>query len=182
MLKTSSGGQSSQTALAGLEKKLTGRDPDDSAIPPTVRKAVRFMLAGAAVTIVFALFQVIVEIVNRNALDNVGGKPPSSSQLAARLAFVIVGYAIVTWIWVLMARLNRAGLTWARIAASVLFAIVTLELYIVVDSIKAGQVLTVADIIYIVFLVGIWVAGVGAIAMLWRPQSSAYFKARKAER
>ena len=50
MLKTSSGGQSGQLALAELEKRLTGRVPDDSAVPGSVRKAVRFMLAGGAMT------------------------------------------------------------------------------------------------------------------------------------
>ncbi len=56
MLKTSSDGRSGQSALAGLEKRLTGRVPDDSAVPGPVRKAVRFMLAGGAVTAVVGHF------------------------------------------------------------------------------------------------------------------------------
>ena len=59
MLKTSSGGRSGQSALAGLEKRLTGRVPDDSVVPRPVRKAVRFMLGGAAVTAVAGLFSLI---------------------------------------------------------------------------------------------------------------------------
>jgi nitrogen fixation-related uncharacterized protein len=36
--------------------------------------------------------------------------------------------------------------------------------------------ITVADIIFIVCTVAIWIAGVGAVALLWRSESSAYFK------
>ena len=52
MLKTSSGGQSGRSALVSLEKRLAGSDPDDSAVPGSVRKSVRFMLGGALVTAV----------------------------------------------------------------------------------------------------------------------------------
>ena len=82
MLKTSSGGSSGQSGLAGLEKRLTGSEPDDSQVPSPVLKATRCMLAGAVVTIVLGLFQVIVLLADRNALGSVSGKPPSSAELA----------------------------------------------------------------------------------------------------
>jgi len=182
MLKIPSSGQGGQSALATLEKRLTGRVPDDSAVPDPVRKAVRFMLAGAAVTIVFALFQIIVLLADRNALGSVNGKPPSSAVLAEGVIIVLIEYAIIAWIWVLMARLNRSGQTWGRITASALFALSTWNFYSVINSLQAGQVITVADIIYIVLTAGIWVAGLGATALLWRSESSAYFKARAAAR
>ena len=50
MLKTSSG----QTALGGLEKRLTGSVPDDSDIPRPVLRGVRLMLSGGALTFNFA--------------------------------------------------------------------------------------------------------------------------------
>ena len=127
-----------------------------------------------------SVFAIIVLVADRNGLPNVNGKPPSSSQLAVGVIVVLLEYAIMTWIWVLMARLNRAGKTWARVVASVLFALWTLNIYSVINSLRAGQVLTVADIIYIVLTAGIWLAGLGATALLWRSESSAYFRARSA--
>jgi hypothetical protein len=182
MLKTSSGGQGGQSALTGFEKKLTGRDPDDSVVPAPVRKSVRFMLGGAAVTIVSALFQIVVLVADRNALGSVNGSPPSSSEVVEAVVIVLIEYAILTWVWVLMARLNRSGQTWARIAASVLFALSTWNLYSAFNSLQGGEVITVADIIYLVLLIAIWIAGLGAVALLWRPESTLYFKARAAAR
>ena len=79
MFKSPIGG----TAFAGIETKLSGGAPDDPSLPATMRKAVRFMLAGAAITAVFALFEVIATIVDKNSID-INGKPPTSSQLAHR--------------------------------------------------------------------------------------------------
>jgi hypothetical protein len=165
------------TRFAGLETKLSGGAPDDPGLPATMRKAVRFMLAGAAITAVFALFEVIATVVDKNAID-VNGKPPTSSELATGVVILIVSYAIYVMLWLLMARFNRAGMKWARIVSSVLFAISTFQLYETIDSLHGGEVITAADIIYILFTVAAWVVGVGAIAMLWRPSSTAYFNAR----
>ena len=46
----------------------------------------------------------------------------------------------------------------------------------------AAKYITVADIIYIVLIFAMWLAGMGAIAMLWRPESSIYFRERTALR
>jgi len=40
----------------------------------------------------------------------------------------------------------------------------------------------VVGVVYIVFTLAIWVIGVIAIAMLWRSESSAYFRARSGAR
>lgn len=177
MLKTPSGGQAT---LADLEKKLTGRDPDDSAIPGPVRKAVRFMLAGGAATAVIGLFLVIATIADKNALTDSSGKKLTSAEFASGIVGTIITYLILVAIWVLMARLNRSGRNWARIAASVLCAISTYDAYSLVNSLTGGVTITVIGIVYIVFTIGIWVLGVLAIAMLWRSESSAYFRARTA--
>ena len=177
MLKTPAGGQ---TALAGFEKKLTGNVPDDSDIPGPVRKAVRFMLGGAVVSIVFAVFDVIILLTDRNAIGSINGKPPTSAQVGGAVVWVLVQYAILTAVWLLMARLNRAGRTWARITGTVLFVISTWQLYQVVNSLRGGEFITVADIIYLILILATWAAGLGAIAMLWRSESSAYFRERSA--
>jgi uncharacterized membrane protein len=178
MFKSSTGGG---TAFASIETKLSGGSPDDPGLPVTMRKAVRFMLAGAAVTGVFALFEVIATIVDKNSID-INGKPPTSSQLATGVVILLISYAVYILLWVLMARFNRAGQKWARIVSSVLFAISTWQLYETIDSLHGGEVITVADIIYIVFTIGAWAAGVGAIAMLWRPDSTGYFNAHSVSR
>jgi hypothetical protein len=178
MFKTSTPGG---TAFAGIETKLSGGAPDDPGLPASMRKAVRFMLAGAAVTAVFALFVVIVTIVDKNSID-VNGRPLTSSELTVDIVATIVTYAVYIMLWVLMARFNRAGQKWARIVATVLFAISTFQLYQTIDSLHGGQVITAADIIYIVITLASWIAGVGAIAMLWRPDSSAYFQAQTIRR
>ena len=169
------------TAFAGIETRLSGGTPDDPSLPATMRKAVRFMLAGAAITVVFAVFEVIATIVDKNSID-INGKPPTSSQLATAIIFLIVSYLVYTLLWVLMARFNRAGQKWARIVASVLFAISTIQLYQTVASLHGGQVITAADIIFIIITLASWAVGVGAIAMLWRPDSSAYFQAETLRR
>jgi hypothetical protein len=170
MFKSYTGGG---TAFAGLEKKLSGGSPDDPAVPAGVRKAGRFMLAGAAITGFIGLFEIVVVIIDRSLIA-INGKPLTSSELAQGLIFLVFAYGVGTALWILMARFTRAGQNWARIVSSVLFAISTWLLYASVNSLKST--ITVADIISIVFTVAIWIAGVGAVALLWRAESSLYFK------
>jgi hypothetical protein len=178
MLKTSSG----QTALAGLEKKLTGNVPDDSDIPGPVRRAVRLMLSGGAVTAVIGVFLVIATIVDKNALTDSSGKKISSGEFTSGVIGYLVTYLILTAIWVLMARANRAGRGWARIVASVLALISTIDAYSIVNSLRGGESVTVLGVVFIVGTLALWVIGVLAVAMLWRSESGAYFKARSAAR
>jgi hypothetical protein len=179
MLKTSS---SSQSALAGLEKRLTGSVPDDSAVPGPVRKAVRFMLAGGAATAIIGIFLIIATVADKNALTDSSGKKLSNSEFTSGVVGTVITYLILVAIWVLMARLNRDGRNWARILASVLAAISTYEAYTLVNSLTGGETITVVGVVYIVFTLVIWVIGVIAIAMLWRSESSAYFRARSGAR
>ena len=183
MLKTSADDRSGQSAITGLERKLVGRDPADSAIPAPVRRAVRFMLGGGAMTLLVAVFWLIVAFADKNALTDSNGKKLSNGQFAGGVVQVfIVEFLIPTVLWVLMARFNRAGATWARIVASVLCAIDTYLSFGLVNSLRSGQTLTVADIVYIVLTLASWVIGVIAIALLWRGESSVYFRERRAAR
>ena len=74
------------------------------------------------------------------------------------------------------------GLRRVFLTGAVLFAISTWQLYQTIDSLHGGEVITAADVIYIVISIAVWGAGVGAIAMLWRPDSTAYFNARTISR
>jgi hypothetical protein len=182
MLKTSSASRSGQSAVAGLEKRLTGRVPDDSEVPGPVRKAVRFMLGGGALTAVTGIFLLIATIADKNALTNSSGKKLSSSEFTSNLVGTVITYLILVVIWVLMARMNRSGYNWARILASVFCAISTYDAYSLVNSLKGGTTITVAGIVYIVLTLALWVVGVIAIALIWRSESSAYYRARSAAR
>jgi hypothetical protein len=179
MLKTSS---SRQSALAGLEKRLTGSVPDDSAVPGPVRKAVRFMLAGGGATAVIGIFLLIATIADKNALTDSSGKRLSDSEFTSGVVGTVITYLILVVLWVLMARLNRDGRNWARILASVFCVISTYDAYTLVNSLTGGETITVVGVVYIVFTLVIWVIGVISIAMLWRSESSAYFRARSEAR
>lgn len=183
MLKTSFGGRSGQSGLAGLEKKLTGCDPDDSAVPAPVRKSARFMLGGALVTVLNGLFGILLVLVGPAVLIAAnGGKPLTSSQRTGAIVSDVLFTVVEAAVWVWMARANRSGHTWARIAASVLFAFSTYYLYGAVNSLRAGGTITVADIVSFVLEVAQWLCGLGAIALIWRGESSTYFRARSARR
>jgi membrane-bound metal-dependent hydrolase YbcI (DUF457 family) len=185
MLKTSSSGQGSQgsqSALASLEKRLTGRDPDDSDVPVSVRRGARLMLAGGGLTLLIGLFLTIVTIADKNALTDSSGKKLSNGAFTSNLVGLIISYVIVVAIWVLMARMNRSGQNWARILASVFCAISTWETFGYVNSLTSNETFSVAGIIYIVFNIVLWAVGVIAIAMVWRGESNAYFRERSARR
>ena len=182
MLKTSSVGRSGQSALAGLEKRLTGRVPDDADVPGPVRKAARFMLAGGALTAIVGIFLLFATIANKNVLTDSSGKKLSSAEFTSNVVGTAITYLILVVIWVLMARMNRAGYNWARILASVFCAISTYDAYSLVNSLKGGTTITVAGVVYIVFTLALWVVGVIAIALSWRAESSAYYRARSAAR
>jgi hypothetical protein len=183
MLKISSGGQSlrsGQSALAVLEKRLVGRDPDDSAIPAPVRRAVKFMLGGAFITLLAGVFTVIATLADPRLINN--GKQPTSSALTGDVVQVVLLTLVYSALWVLMARMNRSGAVWARIVASVLFAVSTYSLYSAINSLHSGEYLAVVNIISFVLAIAEWLCGLGAVAMLWRAESTVYFKARSARR
>lgn len=180
MLKTSSGGQSGQSAFAGLEKRLAGSDPVDSAVPGPVRKSVRFMLGGALVTAVSSLFSIFAVIAVPTLLNN--GKQPTSSQITGYIVQTVVLTFVFCGLWVLMARKNREGRSWARIVASVLFAFSTISLYTAVDSLRSGDTFTVYNVVSLVLAIVEWLCGLGAVALIWRAESGGYFKSRSAVR
>jgi hypothetical protein len=175
MLKSSSG----QTGLAGLEKKLVGNVPDDSEVPGPVRRSVRLMLAGGALTAVIGVFIIIVTIADRNLLTS-NGKALTNAQFTSNLVAGIIQTAVLVAVWVLMARKNREGRGWARFVASGLAVVSTFYAYYIVNSLTVNQ--TVLGIVYIVANLALWMVGVIAVAFLWRAESSEYFRARAVPR
>jgi hypothetical protein len=180
MSKTSAGGQ---TALATLEKKLSGTTPDDSVIPASVTRGVRLMLAGGGLTLITGLFWLFAIIADRNSLPASDGKTISNAQFSTAVAeFFILQYLVPTALWIFMARFNRAGAKWSRIVASALAAIFTILIYQVVNSLHDGQTITVEFVVFIVLYIATWIAGVVSIAMIWRGESTAYYTAQTGAR
>jgi hypothetical protein len=178
MLNTSSG----RTALGGLEKKLTGNVPDDSDVPGPVRKAVRLMLSGGAVTTLVGVFLVVATIADKNALTDSSGKKLSSGELTGSVVYTLVIYLLQVAVWVLMARMNRAGRGWARWVASALAVLSTIDAFSIVNGLRGGETVTVIEVVFIVVTLALWLIGASAALLLWRGESSAYFKARAAAR
>jgi hypothetical protein len=73
--------------------------------------------------------------------------------------------SIGLWVW--MAMMNKAGRSWARIVATVLFGLDTLLLLLGVAraGAAAGTLVSILT----------WVIGLGAVIYLWRKDASGYF-------
>jgi hypothetical protein len=174
MLKTPAGDGSRSAALAGFEKKLTGRVPDDSEIPGPILRAVRFMLGGGAFTVLAALFSAVAVLADPKLFNN--GKQPASGQLTQAVLYYLVSGLIFAAVWVLMARMNRAGRSWARLVSSALFIISTFNLYEGINSLTGVQSALALNIISFILAAAEWICGLVAIALLWRGESTVYFR------
>jgi hypothetical protein len=85
----------------------------------------------------------------------------------------IIGLAIVSglvgvglWLW--MSWANKEGKNWARVLSTVLFALATLDLFGVFSQPKTA--------LGLIFPLVTWLIGLGVIVLLWRPESSQFFK------
>ncbi len=152
-------------------------EPDRGEAPPSVRNAVKLMYAGAAVSTVSLIVSVILPLSDIAASKAALKKDhPKLTASQVNQAFNIgIGVAIISgligamlWLW--MARANGQGKNWARITSSVFFALQTLSLF---------SVLNAPSVLGVVFSAAIWVVGLGAIILLWRKESSDFFKPRQ---
>lgn len=84
---------------------------------------------------------------------------------------VVIG-VIGVILWLLMAWLNGAGKGWARIVATIFFA-----LFIIFFLVGLGQAATVLTMILNILAL---IAGAVAIYFLWQKDSTAWFQAHKA--
>jgi hypothetical protein len=130
------------------------------------------MYAGAAITAI-SLIVTLATISNlRTAIHNANpafsaSKLHSAETAAVVLAIVFGLIGIGLWIW--MARANRAGKNWARITATVFFGLDTLSLLVGFRQAEPALSRVVSLLV--------WLAGLGAVILLWQKVSSAYFAA-----
>jgi hypothetical protein len=131
------------------------------------------MYAGAALS----LIELIVSLATIASLKSaILKKFPNytSSQIhsaeVAIVAGVVIEAVIAIGLWLWMARASNAGRNYARITGTVLFAVYTLFLLLDLRRPSVG--------IGLIFAALVWVAGLGAVVMLWRKDSSEYFNLR----
>jgi hypothetical protein len=152
-------------------------EPEAGEAPASVLKAVKLMYAGAAFSVVIVFVSVIVPLTTAAATKATIKKDYphySAAQVNHFFNQQIVAnallYAVCTALWLWMARADGQGRNWARITSSVLFGLATVNLFL---SLNTGLLLAV------VFGVLPWVIGLGAIILLWRRESSEFFKPRQ---
>ena len=153
----------------------TGRMPEYSEPAPSVVMAVRLMYAGAVVSALSLIVGLATVGSLRRALHK-SDPTLTSAQLHNLQTVVVVGsvaigvISIGLWVW--MAVMNKAGKSWARIVATVLFGLNTL--FLLLGVARAGAAAgTLVSILT-------WLIGLGAVIYLWRKDASEYFTARSA--
>ncbi|HTZ93591.1 MAG TPA: hypothetical protein VMB74_14445 [Streptosporangiaceae bacterium] len=142
--------------------------------PPSIQTAIKFMYAGAALSAVSLIVGLATIGSLKSAIKSADPSYTASQIHAAEVVgvstVVIFGLlGIGLWIW--MARMNGAGKPWARVVASVLFGISTLELLL--GGVRANSVFN------LLFEGLVWLIGLGAIIFLYRRDSSEYFNASR---
>jgi hypothetical protein len=158
----------------------SGQVPEPQQRPPaptSVQTAVKLMYAGAALTVIELIVSLATVGNLKSAIVKAGNKAHkhyTTSQIhtleVASIAFVVIAAVIAIGLWLWMARANAAGHSYARIVGSILFALNTLIFLADVARPHVGLAL--------IFNLLVWLAGLGAVIMLWRRESSDYFNLR----
>ena len=151
----------------------TGRpvEPPRPEPPVSVMNAVKLMYAGAAVSTVSLIIS-LVEMGNTKT-EIRKARPSLTAAQVNQLNTFIITLAIIAgvlgialWLW--MARANSQGRNWARILSTILFGLATLDLF--------GVLSQPSTVIGLVFPVLTWLIGAGAVFLLWRKESTEFFK------
>ena len=142
--------------------------------PSSVQTAVRLMYAGAIISgISFILGLVTIGSVRHTLEKDYPTYSASkiSTLVNAEIAIVVIAGIIGVGLWLWMAWANKRGRNWARITGTVFFGLYTLDLIFVAARSASG--------ISTVFAIVTWLVGLGATIMLWRRDSTAFFKDRE---
>jgi len=148
--------------------------------PPSVRNAVRLMWAGAGLALLGTIFTIVAlskikttlvhNMIKSNATAHSQGKPfltlaQIHSYANGFVVALVIASVISALLWAWMAWANNRGLSWARIVGSVLFGLLTIEVFFSLT--RAG--------ISSYYLLLEWLVGLGATIFLWRRDASEYF-------
>jgi hypothetical protein len=175
---------SANIASGGVLPALLRTDPN---APVPVRRAAQAMYVGAGVSVISLLISVIGSfslksgLISANKQNLADGKVTMSqinSVATAGIVYAIVIGIIAVALWIWMAKMSGAGRGWARISSTVFFALWSIYTYINVNSLHSGVTVTVAFLISFGLMMALWVVGAVAIYQLWRPVSTAYYRAQ----
>jgi hypothetical protein len=145
-------------------------EPQRLPAPAPVLTAVKLMYAGAVVSAITFVLGLVTVGSNRTALKKAYPRYTAHQISQILTAEVIIGIVVgllSIGLWVVLARACRRGRNWARMTGTVLFALDTLLILLSVTRFKGGAAVLV-DLL-------IWLLGLGAIVLLWRKESSAFF-------
>jgi hypothetical protein len=139
--------------------------------PQSLLTAVKLMYAGAAISVV----SLIISLTSTGSLKStIRTKYPhyTTSQVnhlyTQIIEAAIISAAFGIALWLLMAWANGRGKNWARFTSSGLFVLNTIGVISFFRQPNTG--------LDLVFEMLTWLVGLGAIFLLWRSDSNAYFK------
>ncbi len=152
-------------------------EPERGPAPQPVLQAIKLMYAGAAVSTVGLFVSLIVplaDVAGTKAAIKKARPSLTTSQVNQTFTVgieLVVFYGVVgTALWLWMARANSRGRSWTRTLSTVLFGIATLQLF---GTLRAPAALGV------LFAGLTWLAGGAAVYLLWRKESTDFFKPRQ---
>jgi hypothetical protein len=156
---------------SGAEPPAAGPPaPGRSQPPAPVRYAVMLMYAGAAFSLAGLIVTLVTASSYRTAIHKAFPHYTTTQvhQLASALVTLNMVFAVIEiFLWLLVAWACRGGHNWGRIAGSVLFVLNTALLLFALTRTSATFGFLLSGLI--------WLAGLGAVVMLWRKESTAYF-------
>jgi hypothetical protein len=148
-------------------------------MPPSLRRAVRLMWAGAGLALLGTIVTLVLSGRIKTEVFNAARKNDAIARRSGRTGYTIpqlhtvasVTFAslvaagiisILLWVW--MAWANNRGSGWARIIASVLFALIAVEVVLARSRSSVS----------FLFILLEWVIGLVAIVLLWQRDTTAY--------
>lgn len=140
-------------------------------LPLSMVRACWFMYAGAALSAIELIVSVATVGTEKSALHKAYPKLTASQLHADTVSstiLLVIVQLIAIGLWLLIARTTLAGRSWARIAGTVLF---------VLNSLNAAEYFVhPTSLAELVLIAPVWLAGAGATALLWAPDSARYFR------
>jgi hypothetical protein len=149
--------------------------------PPSIAMAVKLMYAGAALSLLGLLstflFRDTIRDAVQKASDDAATKMTSSEIDAAvgvAITFAVVFGLIGVALWLWMASANGKGRKWARVVATVFFALSVLS--------TLGSLIQHPPALSLIISIVSLALGAYIIYLLYRPESTQYYNAQSAPR
>lgn len=165
----------------GAAQGPPGRDFRQQHIPrpPSVRNAVRLMVAGAAISLISIIAGIIAQrMVSGGAAAQTGSDSVAASAFSGGVIGGVVFYGVVAaalWLW--MAWKTAQGRHWSRIVSTVFAGLnVIRTAIVVVTNVAAGMPAGVGESIV---QVASLIVGIVAVVLLWGKDANEFFTAHR---